>query len=506
MAGETDMNDEFCMEEEEEEEVPAAAPTVWRMLARYYSLKTANYTLIHKHFTEVWLVRGKMIFKPLKDNFFIITFNQEGDYRFVEQGGPWIHQGVACLIALFVDSAQPSATVLDTVRLWVRFYDAPWKKQTKEYGTMPGSKFGKVVTVDVDAEGLELSEFLRVRIDWPLNQRLLSRFKITKGQQAAMIYHMRYERVPYYCFHCGFIGHNEEQCERRIMGTPSLQYDAMLRCSPKRKFQSRAVSTPDEPATKKFLNSNSPEGSVNSSSLGIPPMAGRQAQADQGAPGTEIPSAVDAHDGFEEQESGTGEEIERDLAATVNNLQLKLSKDRDVGVQDRATGRKDVMPGTKKSVQDGGSGKEEVVLAPNAMQIMQTVTSITSNSRGTPSGLYSSDMIPPMRNLSQLGTPLSGSDVSMADGESIFGKRTAGEDDTSEEAGQKLDLSLTLKYNVQGGGKSKKGRKAGIQEAQGDKKDAQTENVAARTRRRIATGHATPGNLTRPSVEPRQEK
>jgi hypothetical protein len=91
MAGDVDMNDEFCMEEEDEEEVPAAAPTVWRMLARYYSLKMANYAAIHKHFTEVWRVRGKMIFKPLKYNFFIITFNQEGDYRFVEQGGPLIH-------------------------------------------------------------------------------------------------------------------------------------------------------------------------------------------------------------------------------------------------------------------------------------------------------------------------------------------------------------------------------------------------------------------------------
>ncbi|KAM0904538.1 hypothetical protein ACQ4PT_017980 [Festuca glaucescens] len=328
LSGVTNLEDEFCMEEEAEEEAPPAMPTVWRMLARYYSLKAANFNLIHKHFTEVWRIRGKMIFKPLKDNFFIITFNREGDYKFVEQGGPWIHLGVACLIALFVDSAQPSEAVLDIVRLWVRFYDVPWKKQTKEYGELLGSKFGKVVIVDVDAEGLELSEYLRVRIDWPLNQRLLARFKITKGQLNPMIYHMPYERVPYFCFHCGFIGHNEEQCERRIMGTPLLHYDATLRCSRKRKFQSRAVSMPDEPAAKKFLSFNSPEGSVNSSSLGIPPNAGHQAQADKGGLATDIPPAVDAHDGFEEQERRTREDEETALANTVNNLQLKLSKDK----------------------------------------------------------------------------------------------------------------------------------------------------------------------------------
>jgi hypothetical protein len=165
LAGGIDLEDEFCMEEEAEVDVPPARPKVWRMLARYYSLKPANFNLIHTHFSEVWRIRGKMIFKPLKDNFFIITrFTQEGDYKFVDGGGPWIHLGVACVIAPLVDSAQPSETVLDTVRLWVRFYDVPWRKQTKDYGVLLGSKFGKVVTVDVDEEGLELTEYLRVRI------------------------------------------------------------------------------------------------------------------------------------------------------------------------------------------------------------------------------------------------------------------------------------------------------------------------------------------------------
>jgi hypothetical protein len=52
-----------------------------------------------------------MLFKPLKDNSIIITFTSKGDYLFVEGGGPWIHQGVVCLIAPFVNNAQPSKTV-----------------------------------------------------------------------------------------------------------------------------------------------------------------------------------------------------------------------------------------------------------------------------------------------------------------------------------------------------------------------------------------------------------
>jgi hypothetical protein len=178
-------------------------------------LKAANFGLIHKHFSEVWRIRSKMIFTPLSNNFFIITFTSEGDYNFVDGGGPWIHLGVACLLAPFVDNRQPSEAVLDSVRLWVRFFDVPWNKQTDAYGRLIGSKLVKVVEVDVDKEGVELKDFLRVCIDWPLKQRLLAHFKTTiKGQAQARIYPKRYERVPFFGFRCGLIGHNKEQCEQ----------------------------------------------------------------------------------------------------------------------------------------------------------------------------------------------------------------------------------------------------------------------------------------------------
>jgi hypothetical protein len=270
------------------------------MLARHYTLKAANFSALHKHYAEVWQIRTKMFFQPLKDNFFIITFTSEGDYLFVKGGGPWIKQGVACLLAPFVNNKQPSESVLNSVRLWVRFYDVPWNKQTEAYGRLIGGKLGKVAEVDVDVAGIELSEYLRVRIDWPLGQRLLARFKTSvKGQSTPRVYPMMYERVPHFCFHCGLLGHNEEQCEYFSSGNPSLKYDATLRCSPKRKFESRSIGANAPPPARKNLRFNSPAGSVNSSSLGRP----RVNMNSRGEPPVDmegaIPAAVDAHDGFD---------------------------------------------------------------------------------------------------------------------------------------------------------------------------------------------------------------
>ena len=86
-------------------------------MARYYSVKAANYGDLHKHFMEVWGIRDTMSFAPLRDNFFIITFKSKGDYRFIARGGPWIKKGVACLIAPFVENMRPSETVLDSIQI-----------------------------------------------------------------------------------------------------------------------------------------------------------------------------------------------------------------------------------------------------------------------------------------------------------------------------------------------------------------------------------------------------
>ncbi|KAM0913418.1 hypothetical protein ACQ4PT_012191 [Festuca glaucescens] len=111
------------------------------------------------------------------------------------------------------------------------------------------------------------------------------------------------------------------------MGTQSLQYDATLRCSPKRKFQSHAISTPDEPPSKKTLLFNSPEGSVNSSSLGIPKNSGRVARSTPDVPSLEIPPTVDAHDGFEEGERQTEDLVETALVNNANNAAMSSSGD-----------------------------------------------------------------------------------------------------------------------------------------------------------------------------------
>ncbi|KAK1628378.1 hypothetical protein QYE76_002693 [Lolium multiflorum] len=512
LAGEMDMEDEVCMEEEPEEIGPQKAPVQWRLLARYYSLKAANYTVIYNHYREVWKIRGKMVFAPMKDNLFIITFNTEGDYRFVARGGPWIHQGVACLVAPLDDRAQPSEAVLDSIQLWVKFFDVPWNKQNEEYGRLIGSKLGEVQEVDVDAAGLGFKDYLRVRIELPLNRRLMARFKTTiTGQPKARIYPIRYERVPHFCFHCGLIGHDKDQCEMKDRGVPSLNYDATLRCSPTRKFMRRTISAPGGPPAKRGLFFSTPNSKGSASSLGNPSKSAQIITEPVLPYIVEHPETVDTHDGFEETEKRTSAAVEQGLAETVDKLNLRMSREQQMpGNQGGTKGPviQEIAPGQQEQK------LPEMYVNPLFQSLLKKQPFIQPASSSSHSGARSSDMIPPLRGLDDLDfTYSSASDVSMANADTVLGKRGVEE---SEVQGEKLELSLALDYGGHGGGVPKKGKTTAMVK-EPELQTLGTQNPVAqkhgrviqlgdKNRKKAATGQGAPGTLTRPNVWSRQQQ
>jgi hypothetical protein len=256
---------------------------------------------------------------------------------------------------------------------------------------------------------------------------------------------------------------------------------------------------------RKNLRFNTPEGSVNSSSLGIPSANGRASRKNSVALAPEVPTAVDAFDGFDEGERRTEDAVEAALAKTVDSMSLKLNQVETARMNEAGRGGIGVtMPGAPNSMQGSGSGKVEMMLTQEALKFMKETSAHDTGSQGKHSGPHSSDMIPPLRGLSQLEMSQgSGSDVSMTAADTVLGKRMAGESVAPE---RRLDLSLALNYTDPLGGKPKRGRKAGTGDGQGDKKDGVLDSVAARTRRKIVTGSSTSGNLTRPKGGSRQEK
>lgn len=98
--------------------------------------------------------------------------------------GTWRHLGEVLLIQAY------DGISFNTVPLWIRLFDLPEFMMTEDYGQSLGGKLGEVLEY-----GGAVRNFLRVRVDLPLNQPLKASFTTRIGGKKSVI-PMKYEIVP----------------------------------------------------------------------------------------------------------------------------------------------------------------------------------------------------------------------------------------------------------------------------------------------------------------------
>jgi hypothetical protein len=144
----------------------------------------------------------------------------------------------------------------------VQIYDVPFIKQDEIWGRRYGDGLGDTIEVDVPESEVNKHEFLRVRVNLPYNRRLQTQITTgTKNKSGQVkVFKLKYECVPYFCDHCGFMGHKKDVCEKKTLGIPSLDYDAHeMRCSTYKKFEFRSHSIPPagQPVARRGLSFSS---------------------------------------------------------------------------------------------------------------------------------------------------------------------------------------------------------------------------------------------------------
>ena len=95
----------------------------WFAMARYYSAQRSKG--LFAEMGAAWRSEKPIPVRPLDDNRFILEFEDEEIYKFVINGGPWRHKGDALIVMPYDGLTRPSEVVIDSIDLWLRFYDVP---------------------------------------------------------------------------------------------------------------------------------------------------------------------------------------------------------------------------------------------------------------------------------------------------------------------------------------------------------------------------------------------
>jgi hypothetical protein len=99
----------------------------------------------------------------------------------------------------------------------------------KQAGERIGGKIGRYILRDPKAEMMDQSNFLRIRVDIPINKPLRRGGWVTSSEGVKIWVHYRYKRLPLFCFQCGILGHDDWCCTTEVEKIDAMQYSDWLR-------------------------------------------------------------------------------------------------------------------------------------------------------------------------------------------------------------------------------------------------------------------------------------
>jgi hypothetical protein len=189
----------------------------WALIGKVLSPTVLHTQTIMAALRPAWGNPKGMNAKPVGDNTFIVEFATKADKDRVMAGTPWT-VGKHVVILNDFDARQKPSDVFffDKLTIWAQIKNLRFELMNKHWAESLGSKLGKVEKVDVDSDNRAWGNFLRVRVTINITKPLMKvitaySMKYKKYEK----YDVRYERLPYYCFSCGLIGHSSMECPTR---------------------------------------------------------------------------------------------------------------------------------------------------------------------------------------------------------------------------------------------------------------------------------------------------
>ncbi|XP_059436731.1 uncharacterized protein LOC132169771 [Corylus avellana] len=175
--------------------------------------RTVGKEIVKTPLLRAWQPTGRVSFKTLGPNLFLIDFEHEWDKSRIMEGRPWTFDGHLVSLLDFDGITPPSQLHFEKAAFWIRMYNLPLACMGKAIGQQIGASVGEVEEVDVDEDGVGWGEYLRVRVTLDL-AKPLSRGRTITLRNNTLWVPFQYEKIPKYCFRCGVIRHGTRGCVR----------------------------------------------------------------------------------------------------------------------------------------------------------------------------------------------------------------------------------------------------------------------------------------------------
>lgn len=184
----------------------------WTVAMLVYSLERPTPQTLFDNLEEAWRLED-MDYTFLGDNKYLVHFGCEADMARILKGEPWQYKHNPLIMEAYDGTRKLSEYKLDAIRIWVHILDVPMNWRTDAIVRALCKNLGTVMQNDL-GDGNSTG---RVRVALPVYRALETIVAMNarvKEKLSKVEFKLQYERLPWFCYTCGFLGHQDKSCGR----------------------------------------------------------------------------------------------------------------------------------------------------------------------------------------------------------------------------------------------------------------------------------------------------
>jgi hypothetical protein len=181
------------------------------------------------------------------------------------QGEPWAYDKHLVVFQRIEEDEAITEVDFKHTSFWVQLHGLPIRRMTHKAATILGSSLGKIVHISEGGESAGGGQAMRIRVNVDITKPLCRGRRAKLEQDKETWISFKYERLPNFCYWCGFLTHTDKDCPIWLRNQDTLrledqQFGAWLRASnerPWRKTEIKVEGILRKPTTK-YPNQPSP--------------------------------------------------------------------------------------------------------------------------------------------------------------------------------------------------------------------------------------------------------
>lgn len=180
------------------------------LVGRLLTDRAYNFEAFKRTMCQVWGLVGKVIIRTLGSGKFLFQFFHWREKEKVMMGRPWCFEQSLLILNEVIGNEQPMDVVLNKSPFWVRIENLPFNCRSDAHVREAAINLGEMLEIEEDILGIEKDRRIRVLMD--VSKPLRRTQKIVNREGRAVRVNFKYERLPFFCFMCGMMGHSDKDC------------------------------------------------------------------------------------------------------------------------------------------------------------------------------------------------------------------------------------------------------------------------------------------------------